>query len=175
MIKNGIELEKKLSKPITLSIKDVSKSMIILLRELINTMTYGMPEGLPNNYYYDGTNMPTFQFRNAFQFSPIDFVFNEVETELFYNWEEMDYDGDTQLHGYIDVDNRERLAEILNVDTEQVTQESLVGTAVVVQKKREPYWDEFIGRMYYEEELEKLIDNALKKRFGALGITLIKN
>jgi predicted nuclease of restriction endonuclease-like (RecB) superfamily len=87
----------------------------------------------------------------------------------------MDYDGDTQLHGYIDVDNRERLAEILNVDTEQVTQESLVGTAVVVQKKREPYWDEFIGRMYYEEELEKLIDNALKKRFGALGITLIKN
>lgn len=175
MIKNGVELEKKLSKPITLSIKDISKSMIAVLRELINEMTYGMPEGLPNAYYYNESGMPTFQFRNAFQFSPIDFVFNEVETELFYNWEEMDYDGATQLHGYIDVDNRARLAEILNVDTEEIIQENIEGNKTVARKKREPYWDEFIMRMFLEDEIGKFIDVALRKRFGALGITLIKN
>ena len=112
MIKNSIELERKLSKPAMKAIKEISESMIDILRKYIDVMTYGIPGGLPNAYYYNGSKMLTFQFREAFQFSPIDSIFNETETELFYNWEEMDYDGATFLHGYIDVDNRATLGVI---------------------------------------------------------------
>ena len=175
MIKNSIELERKLSKPAMKAIKEISESMIDILRKYIDVMTYGIPGGLPNAYYYNGSKMPTFQFREAFQFSPIDFIFNEIETELFYNWEEMDYDGATFLHGYIDVDNRAALADILNVNTDEISQLGSAGDSAVLQKKREPYWDEFILRMFLDEELDKITDKYFKKNFGELGISLVKS
>jgi len=87
----------------------------------------------------------------------------------------MDYDGATFLHGYIDVDNRAALADILNVNTAEISQLGSGGEDAIMQKKREPYWDEFILRMFLDEELDKITDKYFKKNFGELGISLIKS
>ena len=132
-----------------------------MLKELeddITKYTYGQ---LPNVDYYDGSGYPTYQFLDAFTFTNIEQKLNNFVSELYYNWQSMDYDGATGLHGNpYDGDLREQLAGILNTDSD-------------INKPRKPYWDIFITDMF-DGGIEKLFDKYTKSEFGKLGMTVIK-
>lgn len=164
-IKSEEELMMVLSKPVNDIMASMQKEVKKILDDYINLDTYGMPDGLPNDDYYNGTRMPTFQFRDdAFHFSELDQIANEITTELFYDWEQMEYDGDTKLHGNPREDLRSALADILNVRT----------SFFLGEKEREPFWDNFIEAMFSNKLLDTLFDSYIRKRFKRIGIDVIK-
>lgn len=158
-IKNNAELVKAFSGTIREIVRKVVLEMLKELEEDIDKYTYGQ---LPNAYYYDGTGYPTFQFLDAFTFTNIEQKLNSFISELYYNWQSMDYDGATGLHGNpYDGDLRERLADILNTDYD-------------LNKPRKPYWDIFITDMFDGGGIEKLFDKYTKSEFGKLGVPVRK-
>jgi len=161
-ITNDLELTAMMSTIASDVIKKVSKGVLSTLQEHIWEDTYGK---LPNAWYYDYSGIPTFQFKNAFQFTEVEQKINEIVSELFYNWQSMDYDLEKFLHGSPETgDMREKLADILNVS----------GISGFSNKNREPYWDNFIGDMFDRGGLEKLFDVYMKREFGKHGIAIIK-
>lgn len=160
-IKNNDELLKVFSGTIREIVRKVILDMLYKLQEDIDEYTYGQ---LPNQQYYKyGGNpgYPTFQFKEAFTFSNIEQKLNNFVSELYYNWQSMDYDGATGLHGNLyDGDLREQLADILNTDYD-------------INKPRQPYWDIFITDMF-DGGIEKLFDKYTKSEFGKVGISVVK-
>jgi len=146
-------------------IKKVTDDMLFILQEHINDDTY---DPLPNAVYYIDSSqkgMPTFQFRKAFEFTDIQKRMNEVVSELFYNWQNMDYDSYTYLHGSpYNGDMREKLADILNTD----------GSTGFSNKIRKPYWDNFLNEMFDRGGLEKLFDVYIRQEFGKVGVMITK-
>lgn len=159
-IKNNTMLVKMLSKVASEVIFQVSSDMLEVLANDIMEYTYGV---LPNAYYYNGTGMPTFQFLEAFKLSDVQQKMNEIVTELYYDWQTMDYDPSTYLHGTTwSGDLRQELADILNVS----------GYTGFSNKDREPYWDIFIQDMF-SGGLEKLFDKYTKQEFKKFGINVL--
>lgn len=159
-ITNDIEMATMLSNIASKVIEKVSKDMLFILKEYINDETY---DPLPNAYYYNGSGKPTFQFREAFEFTQIENKIKQVVTELFYNWQEMSYDPDTFLHGSPwNGDMRQQLADILNVD----------GSTGFSTKIRKPYWDDYIKEMFDQNGLTKLFDVYMRQEFGKQGIII---
>jgi hypothetical protein len=161
-ITNDAQLMGAISDVASNVVYSVSGDMLQILYDDIMKYTY---EPLPNVYYWNGKGDPTFQFLEAFQLSGVKKNLNEIVTELFYNWENMEYDPGTYLHGSpFGGDMRERLAEILNVD----------GTTGFSNKMRQPYWDIFIKEMFDDGGIEKLFDKYMTEEFRKIGITIIK-
>lgn len=143
-------------------IKKVTDDMLFVLQQHILDETY---DPLPNIYYYNGSGKPTYQFEHAFKFHDIESSMNEVVSELYYDWQRMDYDPDTYLHGSpYNGDMREQLAEILNTN----------GSTGFSNKVRQPYWDNFISEMFDNNGLEKLFDIYTKQEFMKYGIIVTK-
>jgi hypothetical protein len=161
-ITNSAQMMTMMSDVASNVIRDVSGDMLQVLYDDIMKYTY---DPLPNAYYWKGSGMPTFQFMEAFQLSNIQKNLNEIVSELFYNWESMEYDPDTYLHSSpFSGDMRERLADILNVD----------GSTGFSNKIRHPYWNNFIKEMFNEGGLEKLFDKYMVEEFKKVGLTIIK-
>ena len=158
-IKNNDELLKAFSWIVREIVRKVMLDMLKELEDDINKYTYGQ---LPNVDYYDGSGYPTFQFLDAFTFTNVENKLNTFVSELYYNWQTMDYDGATGLHGNpYDGDLRHQLADILNTDYD-------------INKPRQPYWDIFITDMFDGGGIEKLFDKYTKSEFGKAGIQVIK-
>jgi hypothetical protein len=162
-IKNNNQLVKLFSTIATAIIFQVSEEVLEILRKNIEDYTYGE---LPNIEYYDGTGKPTYQFLNAFEFTKIKKQLNTVLTELWYDWMSMEYDGETWLHGYPGEDNRQTLADILNVD-------DYLGFSSH-GKPRKPYWDITINELFNGGRLEKLFDDYTEFEFKKRGIKVVK-
>jgi len=158
-IKNNAELLKAFSGIIREIVRKVILDMLYKLQDDIDEYTYGQ---LPNIDYYNGSGYPTYQFKEAFTFSNIEQKLNNFMSELYYNWQSMDYDGATGLHGNpYDGDLRQQLADILNTDYD-------------INKPRQPYWDIFINDMFDGGGIEKLFDKYTREEFGKMGMTVIK-
>jgi hypothetical protein len=158
-IKNNAELLKAFSGIIREIVKKVILDMLYKLQDDIDEYTYGQ---LPNIDYYNGSGYPTYQFKDAFIFNDVEQKLNNFVSELYYNWQSMDYDANTYLHGNpYDGDLRQQLADILNTDSD-------------INKPRKPYWDIFITDMFDKGGIEKLFDKYTKSEFGNLGILVTK-
>jgi len=143
-------------------IEKVSTDMLFILKGYINDETY---TDVPNAWYYNGDKKPTYQFREAFEFTKIENKMKQIVTELFYNWQEMSYDPDTFLHGSPwNGDMRQQLADILNVD----------GSTGFSNKIRQPYWDDYIKAMFDQNGLTKLFDVYMRQEIGKHGIMITK-
>jgi hypothetical protein len=163
-IKNNDELLKMFS-PILINIViKVSNDLLQILDDYIIEYTYGQ---LPNANYYNKTTYPTFQFLNAFKFDGVKMQkLNEYVSELFYDWQTLDFDASTLLHGSSwGGDARENLADILNIN-------GIPG--IIGNKIRSSYWDIFITDMFDKGGIEKLFDKYTKSEFGRLGILVTK-
>ena len=159
MIKNDEELLKVFSGTIREIIRRVVLDILYVLQDYIIEYTYGE---LPNYIYYNKTGYPTYQFLDAFTFSNIKQKLNNFISKLYYDWQTMDYDPDTLLHGDRESgDLRQELADILNTDID-------------LNKPRSPYWDIFIADMFDKHGIENLFDKYTKLEFGKLGLSVIK-
>lgn len=164
-IKNNTQLVKLFSTIATAIIFQVSEEVLQILRKNIEEYTYKYGYW-PNKEYYNETQYPTYQFLNAFEFTKIKKQLNTVLTELYYDWMSMEYDGETWLHGYPGEDNRQTLADILNVD-------DYLGFSSH-GKARKPYWDITIDELFNGGKLEKLFDDYTRFEFKKRGMTVIK-
>jgi len=139
----------------------VSDEMLGVLADDIMKYTY---TDVHNEDYWNGSGVPTYEFLMAFKLTNVEQKLNEIVTELYYDWQSMDYDPDTYLHGTPwGGDMRERLAEILNVD----------GVTGFSNKSRKPYWDIFIKQMFDDGGIKKLFDKYMKEEFAKIGITIV--
>jgi hypothetical protein len=117
------------------------------------------------------SGQPTRQFKNAFQVEDIKFTANKVATEIFYNWQGMDFDPDTWLHGDKNEetdnveDNRENLAAYLNQDIEHG----------FMTKARKPYWDITIEELFQEGEMNQLCERFVKEACSIYGLRVQPN
>lgn len=159
MIKNDEDLLKVFSGTIREIVRRVVLDMLYVLEDYIVEYTYGE---LPNHVYYNKTGYPTYQFLDAFTFSNINQKLNKFISKLYYDWQSMDYDPNTLLHGDPESgDLRQELADILNTDSD-------------LDKPRKPYWDIFITEMFDKHGIENLFDKYTKSEFGKIGISVIK-
>jgi hypothetical protein len=163
-IKNNDELLKAFSGTIREIVRKVILDMLYELQDDIDKYTYGQ---LPNANYYNKTTYPTFQFLNAFKFDGVKMQkLNEYVSELFYDWQTLDFDASTLLHGSPwGGDARENLADILNIN-------GVPG--IIGNKIRSSYWDIFITDMFDKGGIEKLFDKYTKSEFGKVGISVTK-
>lgn len=114
----------------------------------------------PNSWYNNGTQQPTWEFLNAFNWEGIKEKTNEVSNLLFYNWISMSAPSgeNPYVHGnYEDrIDRRQELAEILNVKGS-----SPAGSFDLRDKKRNAFWDETIKEV--NENFDKWSKEACEK------------
>jgi hypothetical protein len=141
---------------------DVVDEIAKVLYAYIMEYTYG---DLPNKQYWKGEGIPSWQFLNAFKLTNVQQKMNEIVSELYYDWQSMDYDPGTYLHGsYYTGDMREVLAEVLNIE----------GITGFSNKTRHPYWDIFIEEMFDKDGIGKLFDKYMKEEFSKIGINIVR-
>jgi hypothetical protein len=144
------ELTAETNRICEIAINNVTKLMLQDLKAVIMRDTYNSHSP---NVVYD----PSYEFLNAWEWTPVQKAMKSVSTELFYNWREMKTDPATYKHvDYISgADNRERLASILNIQGLEP------GNPIAVF--RYSFWNEYILDMgmggkamsYFDREFGK--------------------
>jgi len=163
-IKNNLDLTKIFSDIVATVIHETCRDIQELLVNNIDEYTYRYG-GLPNANYYNGSGTPTWQFLEAFRLSGSEKKLNTIVQSIFYDWQSMEYDSETFLHGSpYNGDMRKALAEVLNVD----------GSTGFSSKQRKPYWDITIKQLFDEGKLIKFLDQHMKENFAKVGLQVRK-
>lgn len=160
-IKNRGDLNKTIDSLLEKVLNDVALELIFIFQEYI--VLYVYKNHSPNSNYYDGSREPTGQFLNAWEWTNIKRKANLLVKELWYNWETLDFDSETYLHGsrinsksnsqYPD-DARENLPAIL---------EGKQSNAWLSVKRNEKFWQQFIKDYVTKGLLKKLIEKHLRE------------
>lgn len=113
-----------------------------------------------NVAYYDFTREPTGQFANAWEWSEFRKVSDRFFQELWYNYETMDVDEDTYLHGsnyWSQTDMRKELPRIFD--------ELIFPNFSLTVERKDPFWTTFIEDMFNSGKLKKIMN----KHFLSIG------
>lgn len=144
------------------ALQAITKEVLgIFIDEYIVKLVYQSHGG--NVVYHNGTKDPTFQFLEAWDWTPIKKAINTISTELWFNPANMDFDMDTFLHGSkysSPVDVRDNLPAILE------GRKSRLWLSVY---RPERFWQKFIEDMFNGGKLESIIT----KHFVANGFVKI--
>ena len=134
-------------------IEKVSVKILNKLKETIKRDTY---ESHSPNVVYE----PSMEFMNAWEWKPVQKAVKSLSTELFYHWQTMKTDPKTYKHiDYVSMqDNREKLADILNINGLEP------GNPIAVF--RYSFWNNFIADMTFGGEIMTMFD----KEFASYGI-----
>jgi len=147
------ELENQMNKICESVVDSVSELMLRDLKEIIKKETYGSHG---RNVVYEST----FEFLEAWEWTPIRKATKELSRQLFYHWQTLKTNPATYTHvDYISGrDNREQLAEILNINGMEP------GNPIAVF--RYSFWNSYIVNMFLGGDILKYFD----QEFGKLGI-----
>ena len=147
------QLELEMAKICEVVINNVSEQMLSDLKEIIKRDTY---ESHPANKVYEST----YEFLNAWEWTPIKKATKQLSSELFYHWQTMKTNPATYSHvDYLTgQDTRERLADILNIQGLEP------GNPIAVF--RYSFWNEYVVDMF----LSGKIDLYFSREFGKFGI-----
>lgn len=158
-INNDAELIKILQSILEQVIEKVAKRVEFSLSTYIMRDVYHS-HGV-NAVYHDGSRTPTYEFLNAWKFTPtVKSGLLNLTKELYYDWNSMRFDGDSWLHGSnIEGwgDSRQYLAQILNGDTQL--------SSLWMTRQRKDYWDNFIEDLLDKKKLDNWFSEEFKK-FG---------
>lgn len=168
-ISNENELIKVMKEAVRKALDGVTKDVLQIFREeYIMKMVY--EEHIPNSRYYNNSRTPTYEFKDAWDWSAIREDVKELSTQLWYDGSTLSFDeigddwrNDTYLHGSrysTPPDVRMHLMDILN---KKGRSSSLWLSSTAVRKRA--YWTEFIKDMITRGELEKIVT----KHFVANG------
>ena len=145
--------------------KGVQKEVEELLRENIDLMVYTGE----NEWYYNNSKKPTYEFKKAFHFDDIKRTAKGLTSLLFYDWENrMESDESTWKHfGVLEEngfnrDTRSEMADAFNI--------SGIVPGNFKSRSREPYWDNFIEQLYGAGIFDDIVSKHMKIEFESLGM-----
>jgi hypothetical protein len=141
----------------------ISKEILEKLKDNINQYTYTYEHGDFYNFKYSGkklsnykiftqerTQLPTFEFREAFEINKLKTIIGKVVSQIFYNYQSMSVVPKYGIHYDNEFgDSRKKLAEWLNIDGE------------FGGKERKPYFD--LTLQWIDNNLFNLIDKHFKQ------------
>jgi hypothetical protein len=179
-IKNEAEMLALLERVTTEIIQEVSQQVLGDLRISIRKFAYnddplgeGIGQGIPNRKYlggeFDGISetqitpgLPSGEFLDSWEFTPLVKTVNTITATLFNNWETMEFDADQYKHGSkLWGDARQFLQEILNERKEAYSGWTSSWAWKYIAYG---YWDEFIKEMYDKGKISKYFRDAANKR-----------
>jgi len=158
-IRSEADLQTIMERAARNAINSATKEILSLFREEY-IMKYVYQSHDPNKRYHADTRKPTYEFKNAWDWTGIEKRINMLVTELWYNSSNMDYSEKTMKHGskYSSPnDVTGNLADILN--------KRGLSSSLWLSVNREPYWDIFIEKVFSGGELDRI----LSRHFAANG------
>ncbi len=144
------ELENQMNKICESVINSVSDRMLQDLKDIIKRDTYGSHG---RNVVYEST----YEFLNAWEWTPIKQATKTLSAELFYHWQNMRTEPTSYTHvDYVSgADNRERLADILNIQGLEP------GNPIAVF--RYSFWNEYILNMFISGKIDSYFTQEFSK------------
>ena len=176
-IKNEKDFQSLLQKSMEAVLKGVSEKIYKLLLERIRTDVYTAT----NKWYHGGTASPTYEFLHAWEWKPITKSLGKMATELFYNPNNVNYDGSTWKHGNPLEKAVDSLPAILNLEYMENSPDNydnpisgwtsgLMFGDRHFSHFRKPYWSLLLNELFSKKEIEKMIIDELKSVFGSSRI-----
>lgn len=110
--------------------------------------------------YHAGSGVPTYEFENAWDWTPIRRQVNSLVTELWYNPSRLTFDADTFKHGSIysrPEDVRASLMDILN--------KTGYSSSLWLSVSRDTaYWEQFLIDMFDSGKLGQIINKHVTSK-----------
>jgi hypothetical protein len=136
------------------AIEGASKEILeIFKKDYVQKMVYDSHG--KNVRYYADTGRPTGEFKDAWEWTPIERNINSLVTELFYNPELMSFDASKFLHGSKYGDPQDATGD-LDVILNKAGRSSSLWLSV---DRPVAYFDEFIREIFDSGEMKRILVN----------------
>lgn len=161
-LKSEKDILREMERLVRQAVDDITKEVLDLFkRQYVRRYVYDSHGA--NKKYHAGSRKPTYQFEKAWEWTELRKQVNILATEMWFNWETLNYNESTFLHGskYSSPnDVRENLMDILN-------KKGYSSSLWLSVSRDVPYWDKFIEDMFARRQLEKIVE----KHFVAKGFS----
>jgi len=148
---------------------DLDRALKPLLKDVVNAVAKRVEDKIianideyvyigRNEYYYDGSAMPTYEFRESWKSDGAKSIPNGFEAEIYSHYDMMRLDKDTFLHGSYWGDVRKYLPEII----EEGLSGKLFGEGFWREKR--PFFSKTIEQLESQGLIQKWYIEEFRKR-----------
>ena len=154
VVTNQNELLNIMKVAATKALNGITKEVIdIFKEEYIMKMIY--EQHMPNVKYHADTRTPTYEFKNAWDWTPIKDDVTKLSTMLWYNPDKLNFNNETFLHGSVYSTPEDVRASLMIILDKRGRSSSLWLSSTANRKKA--YWQEFIKTMFDNGGLTKIV------------------